>query len=160
MTAAELSGDVTTSGSNAATVVQIEGGVIPASSNLIGTNSSKQVINEYTAVGAITWNSGGTCTFAAASAFIAFGTLATTSGQTCTLSPTNLVSGGSYTLKITNAASTAATLTLGTGGSCSAWKVANGGGGAITLSGSSKIDVLAFTFDGTNCLATLGGNFS
>ena len=43
-TAAELSADVTTSGSNAATVVQIEGGAIPASSFLVGTNSSKQLI--------------------------------------------------------------------------------------------------------------------
>jgi len=44
MTAAELSGDVTTSGSNAATVVQIEGAAIPASATLVGTNSSKQLV--------------------------------------------------------------------------------------------------------------------
>ena len=44
MTAAELSGDVTTSGSNVTTVVQIEGAAIPASATLIGTNSSKQAI--------------------------------------------------------------------------------------------------------------------
>jgi hypothetical protein len=44
MTAAELSGDVTTSGSNAATVVQVEGAAIPASAFLVGTNSSKQLV--------------------------------------------------------------------------------------------------------------------
>ena len=41
---AELSGDVTTSGSNAATVVQVEGGAIPASAPFISTNSSKQLV--------------------------------------------------------------------------------------------------------------------
>ena len=116
--------------------------------------------NAFTNMGAITWNNAGTCTFAANGALFSFGTLATTSGQSCTLSPTNLKTGGSYTLKITNAASTAATLTLGTGGSCSAWKVGGGGSGAVTLSGSSDIDMLAFTFDGTNCIANFKGNFN
>lgn len=40
----ELSGDVTTSGSNAATVVQVEGAAIPASAVAIGTNGSKQLV--------------------------------------------------------------------------------------------------------------------
>jgi hypothetical protein len=44
VTSAELSGDVTTSGSNAATVVQIEGAAIPASAAVVGTNSSKQAV--------------------------------------------------------------------------------------------------------------------
>lgn len=44
VTSAELSGDVTTSGSNAATVVQIEGAAIPASAAYVGTNSSKQLV--------------------------------------------------------------------------------------------------------------------
>jgi hypothetical protein len=43
-TAAELSQDVTTSGSNAATVVQIEGAAIPASAAAVATNSSKQLV--------------------------------------------------------------------------------------------------------------------
>jgi hypothetical protein len=43
MTAAELSGDVTTSGSNASTVVRVEGAAIPVSANLVGTNASKQL---------------------------------------------------------------------------------------------------------------------
>ena len=40
----ELSGDATTSGSNAVTVVQVEGAVIPTSAAVIGTNSSKQLV--------------------------------------------------------------------------------------------------------------------
>jgi len=44
MSAAELSQDVTTSGSNAATVVQIEGAAIPTSANMVGTNASKQLV--------------------------------------------------------------------------------------------------------------------
>jgi hypothetical protein len=111
-------------------------------------------------LGAITWNSGGNCTYAVGGSLFAYGTLATTSAQTCTFNPTGLIAGGSYTLEIDNAASTPATLTLGTGGSCSAWKVVNGGSGAITLSGSSETDMLAFTFNGTSCLATFGGNFN
>ncbi len=43
-TGAELSQDVTTSGSNAATVVQVEGAAIPVSASVVGTNSSKQLI--------------------------------------------------------------------------------------------------------------------
>lgn len=44
MTAAELSQDVLTSGSNVATVVQIEGAAIPVSAPAVATNSSKQLI--------------------------------------------------------------------------------------------------------------------
>ncbi len=44
LTAAELSGDATTSGSNAVTVVKLNGGVIPVSTAIIGTNSSSQVV--------------------------------------------------------------------------------------------------------------------
>jgi len=43
-TASELSGDATTSGSNAVTVVKINGGSVPASANLLGTNSSSQPV--------------------------------------------------------------------------------------------------------------------
>ena len=75
-----------------------------------------------------------------------------------TLSESGLVKWGTYNLEINNGSGAAATLTLGTGGSCSAWKVAGGGGGAITLTGSSAIDLLSFTFDGTNCVAWLSNN--
>ena len=157
ISSAELSGDVTTSGSNAATVVQIEGGAIPVSANLVGTNGSKQLISEYTSVGVVTWNGSGSCTYNAASASSADGTLTTVSGQTCTLVATNLVSGGYYTLVITNASSTAATLTLGTSGStCTAWKTAPSGSGAITLTGSSGIQVFAFHMVGTVCYGNIG----
>lgn len=44
MTAAELSGDATTSGSNAVTVAKVNGATIPASAPLVGTNSSNQII--------------------------------------------------------------------------------------------------------------------
>ena len=131
-----------------------------------GTGSSTQAaafaaIGIPLALGAITWNNAGNCTFAAANAPIAGGTITTVSSQTCTLIPTGLVTWGSYTIKIANAASTAATLTLGTSGaSCSAWKVGGGGSGAITLSGASAIDSIAFTFDGTNCLANFRANFN
>ena len=44
MTAAELSGDATTSGSNAVTVVKVNGATMPASAPLVGTNSSNQIV--------------------------------------------------------------------------------------------------------------------
>jgi hypothetical protein len=40
----ELSGDVTTSGSNAASVVKVNGAAVPASTVVVGTNSSRQII--------------------------------------------------------------------------------------------------------------------
>jgi hypothetical protein len=54
MTAAELSGDATTSGSNAVTVVKVNGGSIPASQPILASNASNQI------VGATTTGSGTT----------------------------------------------------------------------------------------------------
>jgi hypothetical protein len=62
-------------------------------------------------------------------------------------------------LKVINASSTAATFTLGACAS-GVFKVGGGGSGAITLSGASAVDVLAFTFDGTNCLLNFRANFN
>ena len=111
-------------------------------------------------LGVVTWNNGGTCTFAAASTSAAGATLATVHGESCTLSPTNLVKWGTYTLVISqDATGGGATLTLGIGGSCSAWKVTGGGSGAIVLSVAANAqDTLAFSFDGTNCCATMYPN--
>ena len=44
-TTAELSGDATTSGSNAVTVVKVNGGSVPASKAFVGTNSSSQLVD-------------------------------------------------------------------------------------------------------------------
>lgn len=41
---AELSGDATTSGSNVVTVVKVNGGSLPASTPVVGTNSSHQIV--------------------------------------------------------------------------------------------------------------------
>jgi hypothetical protein len=43
MTGSELSGDVTTSGSNAATVVKVNGAAVPTSAGLLGSNGSNQL---------------------------------------------------------------------------------------------------------------------
>src|SRR5271166_1075338 len=43
--ATELSGDVTTSGSNAATVVKINGAAVPVSKTIVGTNGSGQIVD-------------------------------------------------------------------------------------------------------------------
>lgn len=74
------------------------------------------------------------------------------------LNLTGLVTGGSYVIKLIQDATGGESLTGGTG--CT-WKQAGGGGSTFTLTGTaSAIDVLAFMYDGTNCLATLTKAFS
>lgn len=74
------------------------------------------------------------------------------------LNVSNLVQGGYYRLLIKQDSTGGAAMTLGTG--CT-WKVANGGAGAITLtSAANAIDILIFTYDGTNCYAALNSNFN
>ncbi len=68
------------------------------------------------------------------------------------------MSGGNYVLEIVQDGTGSRTLALGTG--CT-WKVSGGGGGAITPStAAGAIDVLAWTYDGTNCLANFNKNFN
>lgn len=102
---------------------------------------------------------GATVTWAIASAVCANASLLfTTHGGSRTLNLTGLVNGGSYVLKITQDGTGGEGLTLGTG--CT-WKVSGGGSGAITPStGAGAVDVLAFTYDGTNCLLNFAKNFS
>jgi len=52
MTAAELSGDVTTSGSNSVSVVKVNGGAVPASQSSLATNASGQIVAGNSVVGA------------------------------------------------------------------------------------------------------------
>lgn len=102
---------------------------------------------------------GATITWAIASAKCANASLLfTTHGGSRALNLTGLVNGGSYVLTIKQDATGGEGLTLGTG--CT-WKVSNGGAGAITTStGANAIDVLAFTYDGTNCYANFAKNFN
>ena len=64
MTAAELSGDVTTSGSNVATVVKVNGGSVPASQPILASNASNQI------VAATTTGSGTTAVLATSPTFV------------------------------------------------------------------------------------------
>jgi len=74
-----------------------------------------------------------------------------------TLNLTNLVNGGIYTLWIKQDGTGGEGLTLGTG--CT-WKVSGGGSGAITPSiGANAVDLLYFSFDGTNCWANFIKNY-
>jgi len=81
----------------------------------------------------------------------------TTHGGSRTLNLTGMTNGGSYVLLLTQDSTGGEGLTLGTG--CT-WKVGGGGSGAISLSTSANtIDVLAWTYDGTNCYANFNKNF-
>jgi hypothetical protein len=106
-----------------------------------------------------TLTDGATVTWAIGSIGIANANLTfTVHSGSRTLNITNPVNGGSYVVWLKQDGTGGEGLTLGTG--CT-WKVANGGAGAVTLSsGANAIDVLAFTYDGTNCYATLGKNYN
>ena len=74
LSSSELSGDVTTSGTNAATVVKVNGLPVPASASFVGTNSSSQFV-------AVT----GTVTKTIASGTATLGTATITSGACATV---------------------------------------------------------------------------
>jgi fibronectin-binding autotransporter adhesin len=75
-----------------------------------------------------------------------------------TLNITGPLNGGQYVLWIKQDGTGGEGLTLGTG--CT-WKVSGAGAGAVTPStGANAIDVLAFTYDGTNCYANFNKNFT
>jgi hypothetical protein len=95
-------------------------------------------------------------TWAIASAWVANASITITGS--CTLNLTNPLAGGNYVLVVTQGSGGSHTLALGTG--CT-WKVSGGGGGTITpTTTAAAIDVLAFTYDGTNCYANYNKNFN
>lgn len=84
--------------------------------------------------------------------------LFTAHGGSRTLNVTGLVDGGTYLLRIKQDGTGTEGLTLGTG--CT-WLVSGGGAGAITPTVTANaIDILAFTYDGTNCYANFNKNFN
>lgn len=103
-----------------------------------------------------TQTDGATITWAIASAIVANAVV--TLGGNRTLNITNPVNGGMYVLRVVQDGTGSRGLTLGTG--CT-WKVISGGAGAITpTTTAAAIDILAFTYDGTNCYATFGKNYN
>ena len=102
---------------------------------------------------------GATVTWAIGSVLNAQGTLTfTVHSGSRTLNLTGLVVGGNYVLKLIQDGTGGEGLTLGTG--CT-WKLANGGAGAVTLANAANaVDVLAFVYDGTNCLASFLTNLN
>lgn len=136
-----------------------------ASTQANADNSTKIATTAYVASDACEPNSfasqtdAATVTWAIASAKCANASLTfTVHSGSRTLNLTGLVNGGSYVLWIKQDATGGEGLTLGTG--CT-WKVSGGGAGAVTPSvAASAIDVLAFTYDGTNCYLNFTKNFS
>jgi hypothetical protein len=126
----------------------------PAGTGATGPAGPAVTYPPYTAV-----TDGAPITWAIASASLANGTI-TLGHLTATraLNITNPLTGGFYTLIIKQDSTGGAALTLGTG--C-VWKVAGGGLGAFTLTtAASAIDILTFTYDGTNCYASVQPNFN
>lgn len=115
--------------------------------------------NKALAYANISFNSltdGATITWAIGS--VPYANATVTLGGNRTLNITNPLNGGQYVLRIVQDGTGSRTLALGTG--CT-WKVSGGGAGAITPStAANAIDVLAFTYDGTNCYANFNKNFS
>lgn len=119
-----------------------------------GGTADPYVVNSSSGYSTLT--DGATITWAIGSVLLANAKV--TLGGSRTLNLTGLVNGGSYVLQVIQDATGSRGLTLGTG--CT-WKVSGGGAGAITPStAANAIDVLTFTYDGTNCLANFNKNFS
>ena len=110
-----------------------------------------------TTLGTLTYTAGGTTSFPAASAGIAGAVVTATHSTATTFVPTGLVQWGQYTVVINqDTIGGGVTFSLGTGGSCTAWKITGGGSGAIVLSTAPNAsDEFVFTFDGVNCRGTL-----
>jgi hypothetical protein len=71
-----------------------------------------------------------------------------------TLNVSGLTSGGNYVIELIQDGTGGEGLTGGTG--CT-WKQMGGGGSTFTLTSTAGArDVVAFTYDGTNCLANVG----
>ncbi len=134
------------------------GTISPGSSGQIPEYSASTTVGPMT-TSLTAQTDGSTVTWAIASHTIANASLLfTTHGGNRTLNITGPVAGGNYILRVTQDSTGGEGLILGTG--CT-WKVAGGGAGAITTStGASAIDVLAFIYDGANCLATFTKNFN
>ncbi len=82
-----------------------------------------------------------------------------TLGGNRTINITNPVNGGSYVLKVIQDGAGSRTLTAGTG--CT-WLMAAGDAGGTFPLGTAigAVTVIAFTYDGTNCLTTVGASYS
>jgi hypothetical protein len=108
-------------------------------------------------LGTLSYGAGSTTTFAAASAPLAGARVTTTHTTSTVFSPTGLVVWGQYVVQISqDSVGGGVTFTLGTSGSCAAWKITGGGSGAIVLSSSPNAqDLFVFTFDGASCRGTL-----
>ena len=117
-----------------------------SSDQYVGCYYSGQAFGSLTDAATVTWAPVGGQT----AANLTF----TTHGGSRTLVLQNLKSGASYTMTFKQDSTGGEGLTL-TAGNCSGgnFLVGNGGGGAVTLSSSAAaVDVLAFTFNGTNCI--------
>lgn len=78
--------------------------------------------------------------------------------STRVLNMTGLTNGASGVLVIKQDSTGGALMTLGTG--CT-WKIVGGGGGAIALTATANaIDILAWSYDGTNCYGVVNANFN
>lgn len=104
----------------------------------------------------LTRSCAGTQTWAIDSASVANASITLTGA--CKLSLTGLLTGGNYILKVIQGGSGNNTLTLDSG--CT-WKISGGGRGAVNPTPApGAIDILAFTYDGTNCYANYDKNFN
>lgn len=137
-----LSGDVTTAGSTATTVVQVEGAAIPTSASVLGTNASKQLVAD-TAHNIVTPLN---CSDSSGSG----------TAQSCTTTPSFTPAKGDGLIYYTTTANTGA-LTLNVN-STSAAAVQKWEGTALA-SGDIKANIPVYVvFDGTNWQVQTIGN--
>lgn len=127
------------------------------SSLIVGTDITAATIPA-SKMAATTWDAqtdAATITWAIASVLNAQATV--TLGGNRTLNITNPVVGGNYVFKITQDGTGSRTLTKGTG--CTFKELGSNAATFGLSTAAGTVDVLTFTFDGTNCYANVGKDY-
>jgi hypothetical protein len=142
----------------AGTVTVVSSGNLTANLPVVGGGSQTEATLAI-APTSITTSCSGANVVNAASAYQASWTVTTTGS--CALEFNNLVSGGFYTVMVTQGSGGSHTLALTTGDSCTAFHVSGAGAGAVTPTTTvGAIDVMTIFYDGTNCEVNYNKNFT
>jgi hypothetical protein len=152
MTAAELSGDATTSGSNAVTVGKVNGSTLPTSAPLIGTNGSGQLV----LASPFTTNPQTSTYQVTAADFSSYKTIVVASGTfTITLVASSSQPAAGQLITVINYGT--GTVTIARSG-----QNINGGTSSITLAAATATAPVSaeIVSDGTNYFASLSGGSS
>jgi len=129
-------------------------GSVSGSVMIAGTSNGNIVRNDLSFT---TLTDGATVTWAIGSlSFTSANLTFTTHGGTRTLNITNPINGATYRLRLIQDSTGGESLSLGTGCTWNILGANSGGAGPLILTNAANaVDMLTFTYDGTNCTGTL-----